>query len=284
MADDIEKREVIAVVISDVHLGTMASKAEQLLEYLQSIKPQYLIMNGDIIDAWRFSRRYFPSSHMKVINQIINMMSEGTMVYYITGNHDEAFRRFVGIKFENFALENKVVLKLDGEKTWIFHGDVFDMIMHNSKWLAHLGAVGYGILTAFNKTINFIRSIFVKKQYSFAKRLENSIKYSGNKKITKFEKTVADLAIHKEYKFVICGHIHQPARKNITNSSGSVIYLNSGDWVVNMTSLEYAENQWHLMRWDESFSNVVENTAMGEMFTQSKRDIFLKAVKDVLKS
>jgi len=284
MENKTEKREINAAVVSDTHLGTLGSKAEQLHDYLQTIKPDYLVLNGDIIDAWRFSRRYFPSSHMKVIRQIIKMMEEGTMVYYIAGNHDEAFRRFVGISFENFALENKIVLTLDNEKTWIFHGDVFDTVMHNSKWLARLGSVGYGLLTGINKTVNLILSLFGRKHYSFAKKIKNKVKGGKNDGVTKFENTVADLAIHKGYKYAICGHIHHPVRKNISMSSGKVTYLNSGDWVENMTALEYKDNQWHLMHWDEICSTVIENTAIEEMFTQSKKDIFMKAVRDVLKS
>lgn len=279
-----EKREIDVAVISDTHLGTLGCKAEQIHNYLQAIKTNFLVLNGDIVDVWRFSRRYFPSSHMKVIHQIIKMMGEGTMVYYITGNHDEAFRRFVGINFENFALENKVVLNLDGEKTWIFHGDVFDTIMHNSKWLARLGSVGYGLLTGINKTVNTILSLFGKKNYSFAKKIKNKVKGSKDEGATKFEKTVADLAIHKGYKYAICGHIHHPVRKSISMTSGKVTYLNSGDWVENLSALEYKNKEWHLMRWDETRSAVIENTAIEEMFTQSKKDIFLKAVRDVLKS
>jgi len=278
-----EKRKVQVVVVSDIHLGTLGSKADQLNDYLHTIQPDYLVLNGDIIDAWRFSRRYFPTSHMMVIHEIIRMMQEGTMVYYIAGNHDEAFRRFVGVKFENFALENKIVLTLDGEKTWIFHGDVFDTIMHNSKWLARLGSVGYGLLTAINKTVNIILSVF-GKHYSFAKKIKNSVKGGKDEKVTKFENSVAELAIHKGYKYAICGHIHYPVRKNISMPSGKVTYLNSGDWVENMTALEYEDNQWHLMYWDEKYSTVIENTEMEEMLTQSKKDIFLKAVRDVLKS
>lgn len=148
------KRHLKAVVISDVHLGTYACKANQLTTYLKSINPETLILDGDIIDAWQFSRRYFPAHHMKLVRQVIKMMEDGTRIIYVAGNHDEVLRCFAGISLGSFSMVNKVVLNLDGQKTWIFHGDVFDGVMHRVKWLAKLGAYGYGILTIVNKLVD----------------------------------------------------------------------------------------------------------------------------------
>ena len=60
-----KKRAVDLVVISDVHLGTYGCHAKELLVYLKSIKPKEVVLNGDIIDIWQFSKRYWPKSHMK---------------------------------------------------------------------------------------------------------------------------------------------------------------------------------------------------------------------------
>ena len=117
------------VVISDSHLGTYGCKAKELLAYLKSINPKTLILNGDIIDVWQFSTSFFPKSHLKVIRQLVKMMEQGTEVHYLVGNHDETFRRFVGLSIGNFHIHNKLILELNGEKTWIFHGDVFDVVM-----------------------------------------------------------------------------------------------------------------------------------------------------------
>ena len=84
-----KKRRVEIAIISDVHLGTPGSHAKELLIYLRSIKPEILILNGDIIDIWQFKKRYWPKSHMKVVKYLIGLAAKGTQVYYITGNHDE---------------------------------------------------------------------------------------------------------------------------------------------------------------------------------------------------
>src|SRR5688572_25059943 len=101
------------VVISDVHLGTYGCHAKELLRYLKSVKPKKLILNGDIIDIWQFSKRYWPKAHMKVVRQIMMMVSKGTKVYYVTGNHDELLRKFEGFSLGSFKVVNKLVLELE---------------------------------------------------------------------------------------------------------------------------------------------------------------------------
>ena len=88
------KREVELVIISDTHLGTYGCHAEELLRYLKSIKPKRLILNGDIIDIWQFSKSYWPKSHMQVVKHITGLIAKGTKVTYLTGNHDEMLRKF----------------------------------------------------------------------------------------------------------------------------------------------------------------------------------------------
>jgi UDP-2,3-diacylglucosamine pyrophosphatase LpxH len=142
-----EKRSVDVVVLSDVHLGTYGCRARELLNYLKSITPSILILNGDIIDAWQFSKSYFPASHMNVIREIMNMLGNGTRVFYITGNHDEILRRYSDIQVGNFMLTDKLVLEIDNKMTWIFHGDVFDNTTKGSaRMLAKLGSNGYASL------------------------------------------------------------------------------------------------------------------------------------------
>lgn len=122
-------RKIDISVISDFHLATHASKAKPLLKYLKSIQPKMLVLNGDIIDSWRFSRNYFPKPHMKVIRQLLKMVEKGVRVVYITGNHDDVFRKFNNTELGNFSIVNQLELDVNGQKTWIFHGDVFDHII-----------------------------------------------------------------------------------------------------------------------------------------------------------
>ena len=254
-----KKRKIDILVLSDVHLGTYGCHAKELLQYLKSINPKTIILNGDIIDIWQFSKRYWPKSHMKVVKQLMHWVTKGKKTYYVTGNHDEMLRRFTGLKMGSFTIVNKLVLDLNNNtKAWIFHGDVFDVTMQHSKWLTKLGAIGYDSLILINRFVNFIsEKIFRRGKISLSKRIKNSVK-SAVKFINNFEQTSADIGISNKYDYVVCGHIHQPEIKEITNAEGSIIYLNSGDWIENLSALEYHEGKWSIYRYnDESFADTV---------------------------
>lgn len=233
------------VIISDVHLGTYGCHAKELLYYLQSIKPKILILNGDLIDIWQFRKSYFPKSHLKVIKKIIDLASKGTKVYYITGNHDEMLRKFSDFQLGNIALLDKLVLDIDGKKAWIFHGDVFDSSVQHAKWIAKLGSKGYDYLILLNRLINWFLIKLHKEPYSLSKRIKASVK-KAVKFIGDFEKTATDLGIDNNYDYVICGHIHEPKIKTVRNAKGSITYLNSGDWIENLTALEYNKKRWKI--------------------------------------
>lgn len=244
------KRDLELVVISDVHLGTYGCRSEELLRYLKTIKPKKIILNGDVIDMWQFSKRYWPQSHMQVIKHITGLLAKNTKIIYLTGNHDEMLRKFAGFRLGSFQIDNKVVLKLDGKQAWIFHGDVFDVTMQYSKWLAKLGAVGYDILISINTIVNWCLTRFGREKISLSKRVKHSVK-SAVKFINDFEKTAGDIAIENGYQYVVCGHIHHPEIKTIQTERGEVTYLNSGDWVENLTALEYNEGEWRIYRYLE---------------------------------
>ncbi len=246
-----KKREVDVVVISDVHLGTYGCRAKELLKYLKSIKPKTLILNGDIIDIWQFSKRYWPESHMKILRKIMKFVVEGVQVHYLTGNHDELLRKFADMHLGTFHLQNKVVLELDGKKAWFFHGDVFDVTMQHSKWLAKMGAVGYDSLILINSFVNWCLALFGKQKMSFSQKVKSKFK-NAVKFINKFEQTAAELAIEKGYHYVVCGHIHHPEMTTIKTDEGEVVYLNSGDWVESLTALEYHHKEWKIVKYNPS--------------------------------
>ena len=250
----LKKRKVEVAVISDVHLGTYGCHAKELLDYLSSIKPKILILNGDIIDIWQFRKSYFPSKHLEVIKKIISMSTKGTKVYYITGNHDEFLRKITDLHMGNISLIDKLVLELDHKRAWIFHGDVFDASITQAKWLAKLGGWGYDILILINRFINWILARFNKEPYSLSKKIKNNVK-SAVKFITNFENVCVELAIENDYDYVICGHIHEPKIEFMENEKGEVFYLNSGDWVENLTALEYNNKKWKLYQHDRNFSS-----------------------------
>ncbi len=275
-----KKRPVDIVVISDVHLGTYGCHAKELLKYLKSIKPKEVVLNGDIIDIWQFKKRYWPKAHMKVIKLIIEWMGKGIKVHYVTGNHDEMLRKFVGFKLGSFSIVNKVVLNIDDKKAWVFHGDVFDVTMQHSKWIAKLGAHGYDFLILLNTLVNFISKKMGKGPVSMSKKIKNGVK-SAVKFINNFEETAAAIAIENKYDYVICGHIHQPEIRAIETPKGAVQYLNSGDWIENLTALECVNGEWSLYHYETDKQLKEQGDDEGDdVKVLEKNELFESLVKD----
>lgn len=245
-----KKRSVDIVVLSDIHLGTVGCHALELLQYLNSIDPKTIILNGDFIDVWNFRKYYWPESHMMVLRTLLTKMTNGTDIYYLTGNHDEVLRKVSSLQLGPLFIRDKLVLELKGEKVWIFHGDIFDVTMKHSKWIAKIGGKGYELLIMINRLMNWIFVKVGRGKISLSKRIKDSVK-KAVQFIDNFENTAIELAIDQGYDYVICGHIHQPKIRGFENENGSVIYMNSGDWIENLTALEYSGDEWTMYRYRE---------------------------------
>jgi UDP-2,3-diacylglucosamine pyrophosphatase LpxH len=185
---------------------------------------------------------------MMVMKHLIGLIAKEVPVYYIPGNHDEMLRRFKGLQLGSLKITNKLSLKLNGEKVWIFHGDVFDVVMQHSKWLAKLGSVGYDTLIVINSMVNFCSERMGKGKVSLSKKIKDKVK-GAVKFINKFEATVCDIAVDNQFNYVVCGHIHHPEIRAVETEKGNVIYMNSGDWIENLSSLEYNDGAWSIYRY-----------------------------------
>jgi UDP-2,3-diacylglucosamine pyrophosphatase LpxH len=272
------RRKVEVLVFSDVHLGTYGAKAEALLQYLHSIDPTIVVINGDLIDGWQFSSNYFPKAHVQVLRKLLEWAAQGKEMYYVAGNHDEMMRKFIGLRLMNVEICNKVKLSLDGKTAWFFHGDVFDVTMQHSKWIAKMGAKGYAFLIVLNKIVNFFAQKAGLGKISLSKRIKegvkNRVKSSSHIKQS-FEQTAAEIAIEQGYDYVLCGHTHQALIRSFNNAHGQTCYLNSGDWVESLTALEYQEGKWQLYQYGQDthtqsidIEALIDNMDLKELFGQ----------------
>ena len=250
------KRDVDIVVISDLHLGTAACRATQLLAYLKSINPGKLVLNGDIIDMEQFDRRYWPASHTKVVRRILKFTTTGIPVFYVTGNHELALRRYLdtGLDLGLLHLVDRLEWVIDNQRTLITHGDHCDKRLGANRWIAQFGSWAYGRVERFNNLINFFRHRLGQRPVSLMKSLKNHIAQATTW-IDRFETLCAETAVHEGFDTIICGHIHQPADKCIPIFNHRPHYLNCGDWVEHGTALEYAHGKWKVVYYDELFSS-----------------------------
>lgn len=239
------KRNLDILVISDLHLGTYGSEADEVLAYLNTINANKIVINGDFVDIMLFNKRFWPSSHMKVIKYFLDLISQGKEIYYVTGNHDELMRKFLNFKIQNFKIVNQIVLDTAKGKVWIFHGDVFDFSIQ-TQWLTKLAGFLYDYMIIFNSWINKkIMRPLGRKRLNFSKTIKSNVK-TAVQYFANFEMKAAEVAQKNGYKYVVCGHIHTPKIESFNINGEEVIYMNSGDWLESLSSLEYAENKWSI--------------------------------------
>ncbi len=264
------KRDLDIVVLSDLHLGTYGCHAKEILNYLQSINPKEIILNGDIVDIWQFKKRYFPKEHLMVINHLLQVAAHNTKITYITGNHDELIRKVSGLSLGNIELANKKVLDLPKQKILVFHGDVFDVTMQYSKWLTKIGGISYEWLVLLNRVVNKILLFMNKERMSLSKRVKSSVK-KAIAYINDFEELCAKTAFEAGFDAVICGHIHEPAIRNKTIKGKKIKYLNSGDWIENLTALEYKNEKWSVFDYFQHFAAEKQQGLESKVFYSNKR-------------
>jgi UDP-2,3-diacylglucosamine pyrophosphatase LpxH len=240
-----------SIFISDVHLGFRGCQASLVLDFLRSTECKQLYLVGDIVDIWAMKNGvYWPEAHNQVVREVLAKAERGTEVIYTPGNHDELFRTHLGANFGNVVVcEEAIHTTADGRRFLVMHGDAFDTVVQNGKWLAKIGATAYDNLLALNGLISRIRSVFGMKYWSLAgyvkQKVKNAVSYIGN-----FESAVANEAERRQVDGMICGHIHHAEMREI----GAVAYCNCGDWVESCTALvEHHDGRLELLRWTDAY-------------------------------
>lgn len=235
------------IVLSDIHLGTSHSKTDEVCHFLSNVDCGRLILNGDIIDGWHLKKsgmRKWQPYHTRFFKILMKMMErKGTQVVYVRGNHDDFLDGLAPLTFYNISIVREYELESRGRRYFVTHGDIFDRVTTQMKWLALLGDVGYSFLLSFNSLYNRLRTRQGKPYYSLSQQVKQKVKSAVNY-ISDFEHTLAEFARARRYDGIICGHIHHPDN---TYYEG-IHYLNSGDWVETMSALaEDEDGNWNVI-------------------------------------
>ncbi len=239
------------IVLSDIHLGTTHSKTEEVTRFLKSVNCRRLILDGDIIDGWALRKggtRKWQARHTEFFKVIMKMMEkQGTEVIYVRGNHDDFLDSLTPFTFYNIRIVKDYIHESHGKRYYVTHGDIFDTVTTNMKWLAKLGDIGYTFLLWVNKIYNNYRSRHGLPYYSLSQAIKQRVK-SAVSYISDFERELVKFAQARKCDGIICGHIHHPADMWYDG----IHYLNSGDWVETMSALvEDEEGHWSVLRYDE---------------------------------
>ena len=235
------------IFISDLHLGTPGCQADALLDFLKENTSDYLYLVGDIVDGWQLRRKwYWPQAHNDVVQKLLRKARKGCRVIYVPGNHDEFARGFLDHHFGGIeVVEQATHVTADGRRLWVIHGDYFDAVVQQAKWLAYVGDYLYEFTLKLNRYLNNMRGRLGLPYWSLSAYLKHKVKKALNY-VTDFEVAVAQEAAKHGYQGVVCGHIH---RAEIRDVNG-VLYCNDGDWVESRSALvEQEDGKLELVLW-----------------------------------
>ncbi|HUF20920.1 MAG TPA: UDP-2,3-diacylglucosamine diphosphatase [Burkholderiales bacterium] len=264
-------QSVRSIFLSDIHLGTRACQADQLLGFLRAYESEHLFLLGDIIDFWGMSRGvYWSSAQNTVIQKILKRARHGGKVVYVPGNHDEVAREHVGTSFGNIrVLHDCVHVGADGTRYLLLHGDEFDQVTRYHKWLALLGDRAYAFMVRLNVMLSwFRRTLGIPGYWSLAGYAKRKVKKALTF-IYDFEESVVRHARERRVDGVICGHIHAATIREIDG----MCYVNCGDWVDSCTAIvEHHDGRLELIRWSNDTNDPVAAMQADETSTsQSSR-------------
>ncbi|MCE2594306.1 UDP-2,3-diacylglucosamine diphosphatase [Motilimonas cestriensis] len=234
------------VWLSDVHLGFKDCKAEYLIQFLQSMRCDKLILAGDIVDFWALKRQvYWPESHMKVVQLLLDIARQGTQVIYVPGNHDAAIRQLGQPELNLAQIHHQYQHTTSlGLKVLVIHGDEFDAMVCYSKITSFIGDLSYDLLLFLNRHVYRLRKRLGFNYWSLAGYIKERIP-KANIAIARFRQAAMAYGRRKGVNMVVCGHIHHP--EVVTESD--IIYTNLGDWVENCSALvEELDGNLHLVR------------------------------------
>jgi UDP-2,3-diacylglucosamine pyrophosphatase LpxH len=239
-----------ALFISDVHLGTRGCQAERLLDFLHDYDAETVYLVGDIVDGWALKGGwYWPQPQNDVVQKLLRKARKGARIIYVPGNHDEVLRDFYGTHFGGIeVVKNALHDGADGRRYLVTHGDQFDLVVQNARWLALLGDKAYDFAIGANRIFNAIRRRLGFPYWSLSKwaklKVKNAVNYIGD-----FEKALAAEARRFHVDGVICGHIHHAA----IHDRFGVRYLNCGDWVESCTAIvEHLDGRFEIVTWTEA--------------------------------
>jgi UDP-2,3-diacylglucosamine pyrophosphatase LpxH len=238
---------VRALFLSDVHLGTRASKSERLCDFLRHHDADTIYLVGDIVDGWRLRARWhWPQAHSDVIRELFDAASRGVKIVYLPGNHDAFLRNYPGTHFAGVQVaETAIHVGADGRRYVVLHGDHLDRAAQVPHGIAAIGGRLNAALFALSDHWSRAQIAVGLPGWSLSqwarRRVKESIDYLG-----RFEREIAALAASHQADGVICGHVHHPA---IHDRLG-VRYINCGDWLESCTAVvECLDGTFEIRSW-----------------------------------
>ncbi len=202
------------LILSDVHLGSEMSRAQDALDVLESHSYRRLVLLGDIFSDLNFRR--LTSEHWKFLTHIRKLSNpkRHVEVVWVEGNHDHGLANLMS-HLVGVPVYQRYVWEYDGKRHLAIHGHQFDRFVSKNLFISRVGEqLFYQIQKLDSRTKCFSR--FLDRTNTRWLRLSDK---------------VASGAIHYarlgQCERVFCGHTHAA----LSLVRDGVEYYNSGSWV-----------------------------------------------------
>lgn len=198
------------LILSDLHIGSMFSKENDIIYVLKNESYDELILAGDIIDFIRIPK--FTKKSLDIFNYLLSLK---VPIVYIIGNHDIAFQDFINYKSNYIKFLKSYEFQDNNKKIRIEHGDDYDNFIIKWEYVMNIICLIANLIERFF----YIDIINYYEKYRTKQRNKINIKHIIEK--------------NSDIDIFIMGHTHKPEiLENIVNNK-KIIYGNSGDWIQN---------------------------------------------------
>jgi len=202
------------LILSDLHLGSKASKAREALLMLRSMNYRRLILLGDIFCDLNFAR--LNKEHWRFLSYIRKLSNpkRGVEVVWIEGNHDygltDVMSHLVGV-----PVHQEYSWTSGGKKYLAIHGHQFDrLIFKNNSFLNRaVSSLHLGIQKIEPKGI-------------YISRMLDTMGARWQRLTSRVAGKALDYARSRSADRVFCGHTHESMKR----IDDGIEYYNAGAW------------------------------------------------------
>lgn len=228
-----------ALFLSDLHLGTLGSRADLILSFLETHTAETIYLVGDIFDLWEPLVRHWGTTEDRIVDLLRQRAAEGSRLVYLRGNHDAAFRSHRSPASLQTRIDLPVDLApsvvhqaADGRRFLVLHGDVCDARLLRLHLLTRLGSRLDSLLLLVDAALRRCR-ITIGPQGRGPLKLALSVVNGLLYRNRAHERRLVALAAGQGLDGVVCGHFHIAA----LHEDHGPLYVNCGDWVDNFTAV-----------------------------------------------
>lgn len=228
-----------ALFLADLHLGTIGSRADLILEFLSAHTAETIFLVGDIFDVWDPLVVRWTEAERRIVDLLRQRAEEGSRLIYLRGNHDAAYmgdgcttphRAEIALPVE--PMDETVHEAGDGRRFLVIHGDVCDARPLRFHILTRIGSRIDSLLLLADSALRKLRFAFGphgRGPLKLGRSAVNNLLYRNRS----HERRLVALAKSKGLDGVICGHFHIAS----LHDDHGPLYVNCGDWVDSFTAV-----------------------------------------------